>query len=187
MKAVRTILLLALLLIASDAFAAAAATTTTTTTSTTPAATITLGVAVEEGQKQIRAVVTRGGKPMENVSVVFAIKRTFGNLTIGEDKTLDDGSAAEPFPQDIPGGPTGELQAVAEIKAPPDLAGVRTQAALEEGTRALPPADPFPRALWAPHAPLQLVVPIIVLLGGVWATYLYVIAQIVAIKRGAKQ
>jgi hypothetical protein len=153
---------------------------------TRPAAQIAIGVFTEEGQKLIRATVTMNGKPVENASVVFGVRRTFGDLIIGEDKTLDDGTAAARFPADLPGGPAGELTFVATIKSPPELAGSRTEATVGGGVKRVPETEPFPRALWSPHAPMQLVVPIVVLLGGVWVTYVFVVGQIIAIRWGAK-
>ena len=42
------------------------------------------------------ATVTMGGKALPDASVVFSARRTFGALPLGEDKTLDDGTAAVP-------------------------------------------------------------------------------------------
>ena len=149
------------------------------------AAEMKLDLVTEEGQPLIRAVLTQSGKPVENASILFGVRRSFGTLVIGEDKTLDDGSAAVRFPQNLPGGQSGELHIVAQVKSPPDFAAVRGHVMLA-GVKVAPPADPFPRALWAPHAPLQLVIPIVVLLGGVWATYAYVVVQVIAIRRGGR-
>jgi hypothetical protein len=41
--------------------------------------------------------------------------------------------------------------------------------------------EPFPRALWAPHAPLPLLVTILLLLTGVWSCYVFVVGQIISI------
>ena len=158
-----------------------------TAPTTQPGATIAVSRVTEERETLIKAVVLAGGTPVENASVEFAVKRTFGNLIIGEDKTLDDGSAAVKFPKDIPGGPAGQLDVVVEVKSPPQLAGARTEIILDGGVRVLPADDSSPRALWAPHAPLELVIPIFLLLGAVWVTYAYVVTQLIAIRRGAKQ
>jgi hypothetical protein len=154
---------------------------------TQPRATVAVSRVTEEGESLIKAVVLEGVTPVENASVVFEVKRTFGNLIIGEDKTLDDGSAAVKFPKDIPGGPAGELDVVVEVKSPPQVAGARAEVALDGGVKVSPADDGLPRALWAPHAPLELVIPIFLLLGAVWVTYAYVVTQLIAIRRGAKQ
>ena len=164
----------------------ASAQTTTTRAVTRPGASISVSVVTEEGQKMIKAVVTAGGKPVENASIVFGIRRTFGTLVIGEDQTLDDGSAAAKFPTDLPGDAEGNLHVVINIKEPQDLVGVSGHAVIPGGATPVASADPFPRALWAPHAPLPLVIPIILLVGGVWVTYAYVIKQVIAIARATK-
>ena len=75
-----------------------------------------IGVVTEEGAKLIRATVQLNGKPLENATVRFLVRRSFGDLLLGEDKTLDDGTAAVRFPKALPGGPHGELEVIAEVK-----------------------------------------------------------------------
>jgi hypothetical protein len=157
-----------------------------TTATTRTKADISLDIITEEGQKMIRATVKSGGKPVENVTVAFGIRRSFGVLSLGEDKTLDDGSAAVQFPADLPGGVDGKLQVVAEIKAPPDYEASRTEAAIGGAKQVVANSDPLPRALWSTRAPYTLIVPVVLLLGGVWSAYAFVIAQILAIRRGAR-
>jgi hypothetical protein len=138
---------------------------------------------VEDGKKMIRAVVTLNGKPMENVTLQYFIKRTFGELLIGEDTTLDDGTSAVPFPIDLPGDRENELCAVAQIKTPTQYAGA-LQGEIFPAQKSAPVVGEFPRALWAPHAPLALMLSIFVVVGAVWVSYLFVIAQIMAIRKG---
>ena len=153
---------------------------------TQPSAHVTLAVITEEGQKLIRATVTADGKPVENATVQFCVSRTFGDLKLGEDKTLDDGTAAVPFPVGLPGGPRGELSLCAELKAPTAYAGACAGITYAGGVIVTPAAEPFPRALWAPHAPVPLLVVICSLLAGVWITYAFVVSQVVAIWKGTR-
>jgi hypothetical protein len=147
---------------------------------------ISIGTVTEEGRKLIRAVVLVGGKPVEDATVRFTVRRTFGELLLGEDKTLDDGSAAVPFPSDLPGGATGELQVVAEVKSPAEYGG-RAEAVLPGASATTASAEEIPRALWSRRAPLPLVAAIIGLIGGVWTAYAYVAAQLLAIRRDARR
>jgi hypothetical protein len=144
---------------------------------------VAVDVTTEEGKKMLCATVTLDGKPLENVKVSIGLRRTFGILSLGEDTTLDDGTATVAFPEKAPGGADGTLQVVAEIKAPASYAGVHGEATVGGGAIVVPEQDPFPRALWSPHAPLALVLPIFILLGGVWITYAFVISQIIAIRK----
>jgi hypothetical protein len=156
------------------------------TPTTQPKAQISLALVTEEGKQLIRAIVVANGKPVENATVSFGVRRTFGTLVLGEDKTLDDGSAAVSFPKDLPGGPKGQLQVVAEIKSPATFASIRTEATFDGARRLDVNADSLPRALWAPRAPYALIIPIVLLLAGVWATYAFVFVQVLAIRKGAK-
>jgi hypothetical protein len=191
---VRSLLLMALagaLLIAATSSTTSAAPATqpaaTSPVTTQPATTIQLSVVTEDGQKLVKATVLAGEKPVENAVVQFSVQRTFGNLKLGEDKTLDDGTAAVKFPVTLPGNASGELVLVGEVTAPPAIAGICTEMTSTGGVMAkAPEEDAFPRALWAPRAPVVLLVVLAVMFGGVWITYVFVVAQIVAIKRGAR-
>ena len=149
--------------------------------STRPA--IALQAATEEGKKIIRATVTLDGKPLENVRVEFAAQRSFGQLSLGHDDTLDDGTAVVPFPVDLPGDSRGQIKVMASLTAPARYSDVRAAAILGGAGVMGEASEPFPRALWAPHAPLALIASILGILAIVWFTYAYVLAQIVAIAR----
>jgi hypothetical protein len=147
---------------------------------------IALSMSKEEGKPTLVATVKLNGKPLENVKVAISVERTFGQMLLGLDATLDDGTAAVAFPSDLPGGPSGELNVRAEIKAPDQYAGIRTQARFGGALKFQPDSQPFPRALWSPRAPVALLGILVVLLGTVWGAYAYVVAQLIHIKKGNK-
>ena len=147
-----------------------------------PPAQIAIATNLEEGKKVIVATVTRDGKPIEGAHVAVQIKRTFGNLTLGEDDTLADGTVAFPFPSDLPGGQEGKLQVIAQIKSPPELATTATQI-LDGAAKVVIKEDPFPRALWMPNAPLPLLITIASLLSIVWSVYVFVVIQLIKIRK----
>lgn len=147
---------------------------------------IAITTSVEEGKKVIVAKVTLNGKPVEDAKVTVQVQRTFGQITLGTEATLDDGTVAVPFPTDLPGGIAGQIQVVAEIKSPPEYAATRAQATLDGAPKVQLESNPFPRALWSPKAPLALILTIFTLLAIVWSTYIYVLVQLIKIKRGAK-
>lgn len=147
-----------------------------------PQAQIAIAASTEEGKKVIIATVTRDGKPVEGSHVVLQVKRTFGNLTLGEDDTLADGTVAVPFPADLPGGTEGKIQVVAQIKSPPELVTTATQT-LDGASKVVLKEDPFPRALWLPHAPLALLITIGSMLSIVWSVYLFVVIQLIKIRK----
>jgi hypothetical protein len=174
---------IALLLLATATRAA----TTTSSPTTLPSPTIAVTVGEEEHKKVVRATVTLNGKPLENATVTISVRRTFGTMLLGKDATLDDGTAVAPFPADLPAGPGGELRLVAEVAASPKYAAAVAETTAPGRTIHAKSEDAFPRALWAPRAPIELLVPIFVLLGGVWITYAFVVSQLIAIWRGARQ
>ncbi len=141
-----------------------------------------ISVLFEEGHKLIVATVTRGGKPAEGAKVVVGVARTFGRLNLGAEETLDDGTAAVPFPEGLPGGPEGKLRVVAEVVAPADLVGARAESLLDGGVVVKVADDPFPAALWSPRAPMALVSSILACLALVWCVYAYVLSQLVRIR-----
>lgn len=147
---------------------------------------IALSVSKEEGKPTLVATVTLNGKGLENAKVEFSVERTFGQLLLGQDTTLDDGTAAAAFPSDLPGGPNGELNVRAEIKAPEKYASVRAQARFGGALKFQPENQPFPRALWSPRAPVGLLVTLLVILGTVWGLYAYVVVQLIQIKKRTK-
>ena len=168
-----------------------AATTAPTRAESTAAAlpkpNVTISIGEEENRKVVRALVRLQNKPLENAAVTISVKRTFGLLPLGKDATLDDGTAAAPFPANLPGGPDGQLHFVAEVAGTPEYASAMGEAVVASTITRAELSDPFPRALWAPRAPLQLLIPICLLLGGVWITYAFVVGQLIAIWRGAKR
>jgi hypothetical protein len=147
---------------------------------------ISLGTDVEDGKKMVQATVTLSGKPIENVVLQYYVQRSFGNLLIGQDTTLDDGTSAVAFPTDLPGGADGQLHFIVKIKSPPQYVTDSSSAAFGADVQPAPVADAFPRALWAPQAPLALMLSIFVLLAGVWLSYLFVVSRILAIRIGGK-
>jgi hypothetical protein len=148
---------------------------------------ITVTTDVEDGKKMIHALVALNGKPIENVNLQYFVRRTFGNLPIGQDTTLDDGTSAVAFPTDLPGATDGMLHIVVRITAPPQFSSVSSTAAFAADVQPAPAADAFPRALWAPNAPLALMLSIFALLAGVWLSYLFVVSRIMAIRKGGQQ
>jgi hypothetical protein len=149
--------------------------------------TIGLSTTVEEGKKMVHGLVTLNGKPVENVVLQYYVQRTFGNLLIGQDTTLDDGTSAVAFPIDLPGAPDGKLHLIVRIKEPPQYASTSVSVAFPADVQAAAVADAFPRALWAPNAPLPLMLSIFAVLAGVWLSYFFVVSRIVAIRTGGKQ
>ena len=142
----------------------------------------------EEGKQVLVATVTSAaGKPVVGARVTFFAQRTFGQLKLGEETTLDDGSAAVAFPADLPANRMGQLAITARVLQPAAYAGACASQSFKGGVMVVDAADPFPRAIWAPRAPLPLLVIIFGLLGAVWTVYASVLRQLFLIYRGGRQ
>ena len=178
------IVLALLAAVACPSFAQTAPTTRPTLTPT-PTPTLTISRSLEEGKAVLVANLRANGKPVEDAAIQFYAKRTFGDLKLGEEKTLEDGTAAVAFPKDLPAGENGILHLAAEFKATTALAGARVEQTFTGGRVIKSQEITLPRALWAPQAPLVLLIVIGAVMGGVWASYGYVVLQILRIRRGA--
>jgi hypothetical protein len=145
--------------------------------------TLQLSVITTDDQPMVQALLQSDGKPLADAPVQFFAQRSFGRLPIGDGKTAANGIAAVHFPDDLPGDAAGEVTLMAEYKAGPDAPPIRAQLVSGGAVKFEADADPFPRALWAPHAPVPFLASLLGLFGGIWIAYLFVIWQFVIIKR----
>lgn len=143
---------------------------------------IALARTTEDKQAMLVATVTVDGKPVSGATVAFSVKRTFGTIDLGQDQTLDDGTAAVKFPAGLPGDANGQLTVSAAVREPAELAGVSVQTRLP-GAPPKPWLAQPPRALWSPRAPLAVGITIAFLALCVWSTYAFVAAQLMAMRR----
>lgn len=145
---------------------------------------VSLSSGVEDGQRVLIATVTDGSKPVEGSRVAFEVPRAFGLLVLGEEETLDDGTAAVPFPVSLPGDASGRLEVIARVVAPEAYADLSTRTTFD-GQRVREERNPFPRELWSPRAPFGLVAAIFACVGGVWVVYASVAYELEKIRKGA--
>lgn len=148
-----------------------------------PAA-VSLSVTTEDNKRMIVATVTADGKAVEGAKVRFGIQRTFGRLILGEESTLDDGTAAVPFPEGLPGDAKGELKVTAEVTSPAELASSRGEGSLGSAPTPSSESNTLPRALWAPRAPVGLLATVAAIVAVVWASYVFVLSLLWRIWKG---
>jgi hypothetical protein len=150
---------------------------------TLPTPQIAIADVTEDKQRLLRATVTLAGAPLQGVRVTFGATRTFGVLGLGTDMTLDDGTAAVPFPDGLPGDVAGTFEAVVSVEAAQGYVAATVRAHLGGAGTVVPEPEPFPHALWSSKPLWPLVTVIVVLLTGVWSVYVFVVAQLVRIRR----
>jgi Ni/Fe-hydrogenase subunit HybB-like protein len=141
----------------------------------------------EAGETVLLATVTAAGRPVEGATVGFFIARLFGEMVLGEDITLDDGTAAVAFPHDLPGDAAGQLHVIARVLSPEEMEGARGEAVVGGAAVAAAVASGLPRALWSDRTPIGVVVVIASLLLIVWIVYGFVLFQLVQIRALGKE
>jgi len=144
---------------------------------------VVLADVTEDKQHLLRATVTLAGSPLVGVKVNFGAVRTFGVLDLGLDTTLDDGTAAVPFPEGLPGDNSGQFEAVAKTEGGEKYGAAEVHTRLGGAGIVVPTAEPFPHALWSSKPLWPLVTVIVVLLAGVWCTYAFVVSQLIRMRR----
>ena len=142
---------------------------------------IALARSAEDGQDMLVGTVTADGRPIAGVTLSFSVARSFGNMTLGTDQTLSDGSAAVPFPKGLPGDTAGRLRVLAAVQAPADLAGANVVVTMPGGAPTRATNESPPRALWSARPPLPMIATIFGLLLCVWSTYAFVVGQLIAL------
>ena len=137
----------------------------------------------EDKQDMLVATVTANGRPVKGASVTFSVARTFGIMSLGDDETLDDGTAAVQFPVGLPGDAHGDLEFSVAIQSPATLASPPVLVKIGGAPAAHATLDAVPRALWSSRPPLAIIGTIGFLLLCVWSTYGFAVSQLVAMSR----
>lgn len=77
---------------------------------------VALDARVEDGKKMLVASVAHQGRPVEGAKVEFFVEVESQDRSLGQDTTIDDGTAAVAFPEGVPGGTKGELRLRVEAR-----------------------------------------------------------------------
>ena len=148
--------------------------------------TISAKLGQEDGKPELIATVTSEGRPVPNAGVTFSLVRTFGDLTLGQDTTLDDGTAAAPFPKELDADAQGGWTFKVALTSPEALAGQTKTIRVESSAAPAKAAAPAPRELWSRATPWSVVITVLALAGSAWAVYGFAGYQLYLIKQGGK-
>jgi hypothetical protein len=149
----------------------------------------------KDSTRQVMAAITKPdgtGKDtaVKGVEVHFYIYRSFGLLPIEGDNTTTDenGEATADFPSDIPGDKSGNVTVIARVEDDEQLGNIETKKNIQWGIPVNKQQTAQPRALWssANNAPWLLVITVTGMVGVVWGIIVYIIFQLVAIKRASR-
>ena len=81
----------------------------------------------------------------------------------------------------------GKVLVIAKVEENEQYANVETEMNYSWGVPSMHGLSGSHRALWTPIAPMWMIVTLTVLLSGVWGHYIYVIIQLILIKRESKK
>lgn len=140
----------------------------------------------KDSTQTVKATVTEIDKngniiPVKGKEIKFYVKRLFGMMPAGEDysETTDEtGVATFSYPKDIKGNEAGGITLIGKIQDDEFYGNIESRAVAPWGMILAVDKNPFPRALWEPHAPFPLIITIVVLFGIVWSFYFYIVYQL---------
>jgi len=149
-------------------------------------ANLTLKFSPADSAHEVTAMVTETGNdgkeiPVAETEVSFFVQRLFGTMPANEDYVIStdkDGEAVFSYPGDITGGRTGKITIVAKILDNKLFGSVETKSDAPWGIVVPAETNPFPRALFMPKAPLQLIITLVLIFGGIWTTYFFIFYQL---------
>ncbi|HTL98940.1 MAG TPA: hypothetical protein VL181_09060 [Holophagaceae bacterium] len=147
---------------------------------------ITARVGQEDGRPEVIATLTSDNKPVANAGVAFQLQRSFGELALGQDTTLDDGTAAAALPKELAPNPDGTWTFKIAITSPDALAGQAQTLRIQAPIVATGARQSALRELWARSAPWSLLITVLVLAGSAWIVYGYAVHQLHLIKLGGQ-
>jgi hypothetical protein len=132
----------------------------------------------DDGSILARVTLQKGsGEPLGNAPVIFTLRTALGGeLVLGSPTTMENGSAVVKIP--ATGGE--QLKVTASFEGGNGLAYAETSGEISAPGAAM---EHRPAGLSAPTAPAPLAFGLLIVLGGVWATYGFVVYQVFHIRR----
>lgn len=125
------------------------------------------------------------GEPVAipDVDIYIFVPRMYSLLQVTEAYTSEEGEDEIEFPNDIPGGPGGELKIIGRLDDHDELGTIETTNDTNWGIPLNQNSDLLPRALTSSNAPLWMVITFTILMTGVWGHYLWIIYNLFKIRR----
>ena len=128
--------------------------------------------------------------PVKDIDVKLSVKRLLGNLSVGDEETYTSdstGVSSAEFKRDsIPGDEKGNITLVAKVDDNDTYGTLVTEKSINWGAAIKPPKNFFDqRTLWSTRfeTPLWLLFAVWSIAIGIWGTIIYLIFQILRIKK----
>jgi len=125
--------------------------------------------------------------PVAGQKVNTYVQRMLSLLKISEETTDDNGMIRFEFPRDLPGEADGGIVVIAKLEDNEKFGNIEVKDSKEWGIPVDHSIIEAHRALWTQIAPMWMIITLSILLSGVWGHYIYVIVQMVMIKKEANK
>jgi len=136
---------------------------------------------------KVDEILANGDKqPLNEVEMHIFVARMFSHLPVGT-ITLAEGEGTLEFPNDIPGNTKGDIIIIAKFEEDEQFGTVIKSDTITWGIPTDHHTAYSPRSLWTQVAPVWMIVTLSIMLLGVWGHYMYVIVQLVLLKKGEKK
>ena len=125
--------------------------------------------------------------PAADEDIYFFVLRMFSDLPVGEEFLDENGEISIEFPDDIPGDFEGYLEVIVRFDDNWMFGNVEKRERIQWGAATQHKIPESYRALWSQIAPMWMIITLSIMLMGVWGHYLFVIFQLVRIRRMGKK
>jgi hypothetical protein len=125
--------------------------------------------------------------PVAGQKVNTYVERMLSLLKISEESTDEHGMIRFEFPRDLPGESDGAIKVIAKLEDNEMFGNVEVKGSREWGIPVDHSIIEAHRALWTEIAPMWMIITLSILLTGVWGHYIYVIVQMIMVKKEANR
>jgi hypothetical protein len=125
--------------------------------------------------------------PVAAQKVNTYVERMLSLLKISEESTDEKGEIRFEFPRDLPGEANGAVAVLAKLEDNEKYGNVEARESREWGIPVDHSIVEAHRALWTQIAPMWMIITLSILLTGVWGHYIYVIIQMIMVKKEANK
>jgi hypothetical protein len=144
---------------------------------------------IDSVKKVTVKVVQLNGKnekiPLNEVEMPVCVARMFSHLKLGT-ITLTEGEGTFEFPSGLPGDTAGNVVVIAKFDENEEFGTVIKSQTIGWGIATKHLNAYSPRSLWTQVAPVWMIITLSIMLLGVWGHYVFVIIQLIILKRGQK-
>jgi hypothetical protein len=125
--------------------------------------------------------------PVPDEDVYVYVKRMFRDLPLAEDFLDENGEFVAEIPDDIPGDAEGNIEIIARFNDHYLFGTVENRQTIQWGVPTQYDFAVSERTLWTQIAPLWMIITLSILLTGVWGHYIYVVVQLIILRKIARK